>query len=148
MYFCRYWNITNHVKTLCKNARRKISITARIALYLSESKKRYFEELILNRYCPLIWIFCNRNLDHKINRLHERALRIAYKDCNSSFEELLEKNGSVNIHQRILRCLATEMFKIKNKLSLPFICDLVNELDESNVPHHTRSDCIITKTED
>ena len=37
------------------------------------------------------------------------------------------------------------MFKIKNKLSLPFICDVVNE---SNVPHRTRSHHNITETED
>ena len=84
-------------------------------------------------------MFCDRNLDHKINRLHERALQIAYNDYKASFEELLEKDGSVNIHQRNLQCLATEMLEIKNKLSPPFICDLVNELDELNVPHHTRS---------
>ena len=141
----------NHVKTLCKNAGRKISMMARIAIYLSESKKKillrtFFESLF--SYCPLIWMFCDKNLDHKINRLHERALRIAYNDYSASFEELLEKDGSVNIHQRNLRCLATEMFKIKNKLSPPFICDLVNELDESNVPHHTRSHYNITETED
>ena len=133
---------TNHVKTLCKNACRKISRMAHIAIHMSESKKKillraFFESLF--SYCPLIWMFCDRNLDHKINRLHERALRIAYNDYNASFEEFLEKDGSINIHQRNLRCLATEVFKIKNKLSPPFICDLVNELDELNVPHHTRS---------
>ena len=122
---------TNDVKTLCKNAGRKISMMARIAIYLSESKKKillrtFFESLF--SYCPLIWMFCDKNLDHKINRLHERALRIAYNDYSASFEELLEKDGSVNIHQRNLRCLATEMFKIKNKLSPPFICDLVNKI--------------------
>ena len=40
------------------------------------------------------------------------------------------------------------MLKIKSKLSPPFICDLVNELDESNVPHHKRSHYNITETED
>ena len=91
-------------------------------------------------------MFCDRNVDHKINRLHKRVLRIAYN--NTSFGELLEKDGSVNIHQRNLPCLAKEMFKINNKLSPPFICDLVNELDESNVPHHTRFHHNITETED
>ena len=36
--------------------------------------------------------------------------------------------------------------KKKNKLSPPFICDLVN--DESNVPHHTRSHYNITESEE
>ena len=31
-------------------------------------------------YCPLIWMFHNRRIDHKINKLHEKALKIVYKD--------------------------------------------------------------------
>ena len=54
-------------------------------------------------YCPLLWMFCSRKLNHKINRLHERALRIAYADYTSSFEDLLIKDGTVTIHQRNLR---------------------------------------------
>ena len=30
------------------------------------------------RYCPLIWMFHVRNLNNKINRIHECALRIVY----------------------------------------------------------------------
>ena len=94
---------------------------------------------------------CDRNLDHKINRLHERALQgiaLSNDEYNASFEELLGKDVSINIHQRNLRCLATEMFKIKNKLSPPLFCDLVNELDESNAQHHTRSHYNVTEAED
>ena len=99
-------------------------------IYLSEKRKKIIDIQLLSTR----WMFWDINLDHKINRLHKRALRIAYNN-NASFEELIEKDGSVNIHQRILRCLATEMFKIRNKLSLLIICDLANE---SNIPHHTR----------
>ena len=34
-------------------------------------------------YCPVIWMFHNRKLNAKINRLHERALKIVYKDHSS-----------------------------------------------------------------
>ena len=30
-------------------------------------------------YCPLIWMFHSRGLNNKINRIHERALRITDK---------------------------------------------------------------------
>ena len=40
-------------------------------------------------YCPVIWMFHSRLLNNRINRLHERALRLVYKDSNLSFEELL-----------------------------------------------------------
>ena len=137
----------NHVYNLCKSAGRKISMMARIAKYLSVSERKillktFFESLF--NYCPLIWMFCGRSLNNKINVLHERALRIAYNDYTSSFETLLDNDFSVTIHQKNLRCLATEMFKIKNKLSPPFICDLIQE---STSKYNTRSHCSITESE-
>ena len=44
-------------------------------------------------YCPLIWMFCSRGANNKINHLHERVLTIIYRDNISTFEELLEKDG-------------------------------------------------------
>ena len=37
-------------------------------------------------YCPLIWMFHGREVNNKINHLHERSLRIVYKDSNTSFK--------------------------------------------------------------
>ena len=39
-------------------------------------------------YCPLIWMFHNRTLNNKVNKLHERALRLVYKNDDLSFQEL------------------------------------------------------------
>ena len=91
----------NHVRILCKSAGRKISMMARIAKYLSVSKRKlhmktFFESLFNN--CPLIWMFCARTLNKKISTLHGRALRIAYNDYTSSFNALLDKGSSVTIH--------------------------------------------------
>ena len=49
-------------------------------------------------YCPLIWIFHSRNLNNKIDKLHELSLRLVYGDNTSSFEELLETDNSVSVH--------------------------------------------------
>ena len=67
--------------------------------------------------CLLIWILHSRRLNNKINSVHERALRITYQDCISTFQELLEKDNSVSIHHRNLQALVTEMFKIHRGLS-------------------------------
>ena len=72
-------------------------------------------------YCPLIWMFCSRMSNNKINKLQERSLRILYKDDYSNFEELLKKNHSVTIHIRNIQLLAIEMYKLKNNLSLDII---------------------------
>ena len=59
----------------------------------------------------------NRTYNNKINRLHERCLRLIYNDKHSSFEELLEKDNSVSIHHKNLHVLATEMFQVHIKSS-------------------------------
>ena len=59
----------------------------------------------------------SRDNNGKINRLQERCLRIIYPDKQSSFEMLLEKDGSASVHNRYLQIVATDMYKIKNDLS-------------------------------
>ena len=75
-------------------------------------------------YCPLLWMFHSRSLNNKINRIHERALRIAYNDKSSNFQELLDKDNSVTIHHRNIRTLAIETYKFLQGLSPP----LFNEI--------------------
>ena len=58
----------------------------------------------------------HRSVNNKINRLHERYLRIAYSDTVSSFEDLLDKDRSVSVHVKNIKTLAIEMFKVSNKL--------------------------------
>ena len=62
-------------------------------------------------YSPLTWMMDSTKLNNKINRLHERCLRVTY-DGLSSFEELLERDNSVSVHNRNIRCLAIELFKV------------------------------------
>ena len=66
-------------------------------------------------------MFHSRTLNNRINRLHERALRLAYKDRKSSFEQLLNLDKSFTIHHRNLQNLAIEMYKVKNNLSPSFM---------------------------
>ena len=64
-----------------------------------------------------------RIISHKINKLHERALRIVYEDHFSSLEEL-SKDKFVTVHQRNLQKLNTEMYKILNGLSPDIMQDI------------------------
>ena len=68
-------------------------------------------------YCPLTWMFHSRTLNNRINTIHERVLRLVYKDIHLTFEELLSKNNSFSIHHRNLKKLAIEMYKVKNNLA-------------------------------
>ena len=66
----------------------------------------------------------SRENNRKINRLQERCLRSIYNDKPSSFNELLEKDGFVSIHEQNVQVLATEMYKISNGLSTPLMKDI------------------------
>ena len=64
-------------------------------------------------------------------QLDETCLRIIYSDKSSTFEELLEKDGSVTVHIRNIQKLAIEMFRVFKNLSSPIISGLF-EVRENN----------------
>ena len=88
-------------------------------------------------YCPLIWMFHNRTLNNRINKLQERALRLVHNDNTSSFCELLQKDNSFTIHHRNIQKLALEMYRVKHRIAPKIICELFNE---ANVPYKLRQD--------
>ena len=69
-------------------------------------------------------MFCVRNLNNRINHLHERSLRIVYNDYESSFQKLLELNNSVSIYHRNIGILAIELLEVKNGLSNQIMYEL------------------------
>ena len=66
-------------------------------------------------------MFHSRTINNKINRLHERALRIVYSDFKSSFEGLFMKDNSFSIHERNIQSLAIEIYKLLNGLPPSFL---------------------------
>ena len=90
-------------------------------------------------------MFHSRKLNNGINHLHERAMRLVYKDYTilqklerlRSFDELLLKDNSFRTHHRNIQKLAIEIFKVNLGLTpeiiknvFPIIqnpCDLRNE---------------------
>ena len=94
---------------------------------MNVSKRRLLMNSFFNtqfNYCPLIWMCHDRENNRKINRLHERCLRTIYNDKQSSFNELLEKDDSVSIHEQNLQVLGNEMYKISNGLTTPLMKDI------------------------
>ena len=56
-------------------------------------------------------MFYSKTANNKINKLHERALRLVYDDYVSTFKELLEKDNSFNIHRYNIQTLCIELYK-------------------------------------
>ena len=71
-----------HVNNLCKKAFQKLNALVRLAPFMNVDKKRTIMKAFIESqfgYCRLVWMFHSRSLNNRINRIHERALRITFK---------------------------------------------------------------------
>ena len=117
----------NYLETVCKRASQKLNALSRLGLFIPLHKRKMLIQAFFNSqfsYCPLVWMFHSPHINTKINNLHFRALRLVYLDEKSSFEELLNKDGSVTVHHRNLQLLAIEMFKVIKGVAPAFMTDI------------------------
>ena len=84
----------------------------------------FIDSQFSNSSYPLIWMYCTKKQNNKINNVHKRALRQVYLDFTSTFAELLDKDNSVTIHQRNIQLVAIEMFKATKELGPRIVRDL------------------------
>ena len=75
-------------------------------------------------YCPLTWMFHSRKLSNKINKLHERCLRIVYNNNTLTYEEPLETDDFVSVHFRNEQAFAIELYKVVNGFSPDIMKDV------------------------
>ena len=113
-------DFNEHITGLLKKGNHKLRALMRISKFITEKDKlklimRTFIESQFN-FCPLVWMCHSRDLNHKINHLHERALRVVYRNPSLTFQQLLEMDKSFTIHERNLQKLAIEMYKVKHNL--------------------------------
>ena len=95
----------DHVQSLLQKANRKLHALMRVSKYMSQEKLRVLLKTFIESQfncSPLVWMCHSRKMQNRINKLHERALRVVYKDKNLTFEQLLEKDQGYTIHERNL----------------------------------------------
>ena len=103
----------DHVDTLCSTANYKLHALNRIRKYLTPEKARLLYNAFINsqfNYSSVIWMFCRKKDNLKIEKIQYKALKIIY-NSNESYEELLTRSNEVSIHQKHLRALATDIYK-------------------------------------
>ena len=118
---------TEHVSNLCINATNKLHALVRISHYMNTDQKRIIMKAFIQSqfgYCPLVWMFCSRTNNARINRIHERSLRIVHNNYVSTFNELLTIDKPFTIHHRNVQSLAIEMFKVINDISPVIMKDI------------------------
>ena len=115
-------NFNEHLTNVYKRASRKLNTLSSVSSFLSyQQKKVMFNSFISGQfnYCPLIWMFSSIRPYRKINKLHERSLRLCHNDYTSSYDELLSKQDLVNFHVRNIQQLMIEIFKCLKGISPP-----------------------------
>ena len=78
-------------------------------------------------YASSIWMFAGKALTKKICKFHHITLQVVYDDVNQSYDELLELNNDLSIHQWHSRYLAIEVFKSIMHLNPQFMWSYFKE---------------------
>ena len=120
-----------HVTIICNRVSKKLHASARILRFMNIHKRRMkMKDLIISEfgYCLLVSMFQSRKLNSRVNKFHERTLRIVHQDYASLFTELLQKDNSTTLGNRNIQLLATELFKVKNWLLPPFRNEIFVEM--------------------
>jgi len=117
----------SHLLAKIKKANSKIAMIKRHQNFLTFQQRKIVLSSFVHchfSYAPLAWMFHSRQINNKINRVQERALRILYGDDQSSYEDLLKRNEGFTVHERNIQLLLTEMFKAKNKIEPHLLQDI------------------------
>ena len=116
-----------YISNVCKKAQRKLTVQTRIKIYRDFKILRLLFETFFDsqfKYCPLTWMFYSRTTNNKTNKLHEKALRLVYDDCVSTFEELLEKDNWFSVHHCNIQPHCIELYKVFREQSQTIFSDL------------------------
>ena len=94
-------------------------------------------------HCPLVWMFQSRTMTNLINSFHEKVLSLVYTNKpNLSFDDLLKEDKSVEIYQKNLQILVTEIYKANDDLGTKIMGDIFNFVEK---PYNLRNNSIMRR---
>ena len=129
-----------HVHGMCKKANKKLHAFCSLRPYLgSDNSTLLLKAEVLSNfsYCLLIWLFCRKTANNEINRTHTRALRILYRDYESKFEELLERDNAKTAHIKKLQKLMIEVYKSLNHLNPEYMWEFFTKRMFNTIYSHS-----------
>ena len=136
-------NFSEHIKQSSIKAARQLNALSRISKFLNlKAKKLIFRSFIMSNftYCPLVWHFCGKTNNAKIEKIQERALRIVYNDYTSDYNELMDKFGTTSmLHSRHVYILL-EIFKSTKQTNPSYIQEL---LSKKETPYYFRDPSLL-----
>ena len=91
-------------------------------------------------YCPLVWHFCGKTNNQKLEEIQERSLRILHDTFQLTYEDLLHKNGSSSLLLHRLKLSIIETYKSFHHMNAECLHDLFKF---NNATYETRSHKLI-----
>ena len=91
-------------------------------------------------------MFFVKILIYKICKIHHRTLQVVYDDFNKSYDELLELNNELAIHQRHLPYLVIEVFKSIMHLNQQYMWSYFEEEKPMSYDLRDGSKLVLPKT--
>ena len=91
-----------HVSQICKKASKKIHVLSSVTKYMDQNRM-LMKAFIISQfsYCSLVWMFHSRNTENRVNKVHERALRLVYDDSfDDSYDDRLRFDELLIIDKR------------------------------------------------
>ena len=114
VYIDNRLTFNEHIKRTSLKAARQLNALSRIAKFLNfRTRKLVFQSFIMSNftYCPLVWHFCGKMNNSKIEKIQERAIRIVCDDRVSEYSELVRRLDLNTMLQSRLNCILVEVYK-------------------------------------
>ena len=126
----RSMGFNTHIKNICRKVGQKLSALLRISSYFDQGKKILLSKSMIKsqfNYSLLVLVYCSRQSNNLIDRIHERVLRLTYRNkTNKEFQHILRVKNEHTIHQKNLQVLLTEVCIIVNGIAPPILDLLFN----------------------
>ena len=127
--------LKEHIENLCRKRQYKLHALRRIKKFLTIKKAKILGNAFIDtqfNYAPLIWMFCRKTLYSKIEKIHQKILKVIY-ESNDAYGNLLLQINTFSVHQKHLRFLMTEVYKSISQLNREFMWSYFTYKD---MPHN------------
>ena len=115
------------MEAICKTENQKVNAFSRIAGYLQKHKACVLYKTFIRstfNYFPLVWVFCGKTANNRLNQLHKHALRVLQNEYTATFDDLLEISEQVKVHGSNLQKLMIEIYECANYIGFAVLTEL------------------------
>ena len=96
-------NFRNYIKEMCRKAGAKLNAIKRLQCILDEKERKILVDAHVTsqfNYCSTVWHFCGLSEIHKMEKLHERAIRFIYNEQSKAYFDILKENKITTLYGR------------------------------------------------